>query len=96
MSNLAKLIQVCKASVSLDVNEHKDLYMSAKDFLSQLFERQEMSPEDDINSDKFQKMIQTDTIICLTFYPHTPIGSYQIYHYDVEAAINEALSIVSK
>lgn len=36
-------------------------------------------------------MIDTDTIIDLQFYPDTPIGSYSVYHYDIDMAIDEAL-----
>ena len=41
-------------------------------------------------------MIETNTIIDLQFYPHTPVGSYQIYHYDLDKALDEALEILAK
>ncbi len=37
-------------------------------------------------------MIDKNIIIDLKFYPDTPIGSYSIYHYDLDMALDEALS----
>ena len=40
-------------------------------------------------------MIETDTIVVLQFYPDTPIGSYSIWHHDLDAALDAALSCLS-
>ena len=56
-----------------------------------------MEEEDEpIEADVLQKMIETDTIVRLQFYPLTPIGFYVIFHYDVERAIEQALAILNK
>ena len=49
---------------------------------------------EDISKEVYEKMIELNTIIELQFYPDTPIGSYKIYHYDLEMAIDEALTII--
>ena len=50
--------------------------------------------KDDIESDVLNKMIETNTMIELQFYPDTPIGFYKIYHYDLEQAIDIALNSI--
>lgn len=67
------IIEKCKCGVYLTVNRHRDYYETAEQFIS-----------DDVNSglfidvpeDEKQRMIDTNTIVELQFYPNTPIGSY--------------------
>lgn len=48
-----------------------------------------------VNIDKIikAKMIETNTIVEVVFYPHTPVGSYIIYHWDIDGALDGALSV---
>jgi hypothetical protein len=84
-----KLLARCKCGVFLIVNEHRDYYETAEQKLEEL---SAMECPPDIDADVRKVMIETDTIVSLQFYPDTPIGSYSIYHYDVDAAIQRALS----
>lgn len=88
MDKLLKLISMCKCGVYLTVNEHRDCYKTAAQELEEA-KGYECPPE--INESVRQKMIDTNTIITLQFYPDTPIGSYGIWHYDLEKALNESL-----
>ena len=47
---------------------------------------------EDIESDVYEKMKELNTIVELQYYPDTPVGFYKVYHYDIEKAIDEALS----
>jgi hypothetical protein len=47
---------------------------------------------EDIDKDVYEKMKELNTIIELQYYPDTPIGFYKVYHYDLQMAIDEALS----
>ena len=38
------------------------------------------------------KMIETDTIVEIQFYPVTPIGSHVVWHYDIDTALDESLA----
>lgn len=40
-------------------------------------------------------MKELNSIIDLHFYPDTPIAFYKVYHYDLEKAIDKALSILN-
>lgn len=85
MDKLKELIKKTKCSVSIDINNHRDYYETIE---------QHIEPEDrkDISDDIWSKMIQLDTCVRLQVYPNTPIGFYVIHHYDVEMAIDTALS----
>ena len=85
MKKLQDLINKTKCSVSIDINNHRDYYETIE---------QHIEPDDreNISDDVWVKMIELDTCVRLQFYPDTPIGFYVIYHYDVEMAIDIALS----
>lgn len=95
MSELAELVRRCKASVTVTVNDHRDYYQTVEDWLKERIDREladgdEITPEE-ITPEKKAKMIETDTIVCVHFYPNTPVGFNLVYHYDVDMAITEAL-----
>jgi hypothetical protein len=87
---LKELISRCKASVHVTVNDHRDYCMTAEAHLKELDERGDHPLE--IAPEVRARMILTDTIVNLHFYPHTPIGFYEIYHYDLDKALDKALA----
>jgi hypothetical protein len=90
MEKLKKLIERCKCGVHITVNEHRDYYETVE----QHFKSNPIKEEDleDIESDFYEKMKELNTIVELQYYPDTPVGFYKIYHYDIEMALDEALS----
>lgn len=95
MDKLKKLVSLCKCGVFLTVNEHRNYYMSSAEALEEaktngVLKKGEIQPEIE------KKMIETNTIIRLQFYSDTPIGSYNIWHYDLDAALDEGLVCLSK
>ena len=88
MDKLKELISKCKCSVMLSINDHRDNYETVEQYLRR------NNPEIE-DPEIVAKMIETDTIICLIFYPNTPIGSCEIYHYDLDRAFDEALKVRS-
>lgn len=92
MDKLKELLSRCKCSVSLAVNDHRDYYQTAEESLGELACR-ECPPH--ISDEVRQKMIELDTVVHVQFYPDTPIGSYSIYHYDLDMALDEALGCFS-
>lgn len=67
-------------SISIEINKHKEYYDSIIDFLheKQLAE---------IPKDVLYEIIKRDTLINVTCYPITPIGFYDIVHYDLDIAL---------
>jgi hypothetical protein len=90
MEKLETLIEKCKCGVHITVNAHRDYYETVE----QHFKSNPITEEDleDIEPDVYDKMKELNTIIELQYYPDTPIGFYKVYHYDIEKAIDEALS----
>ncbi len=88
MEKLQKLLDKCKCGVYLTVNQHRNYYQTAEEALKEK-EGYECPPE--IEPEVRAAMINKNVIIDLQFYPHTPIGSYNIYHYDLDMALDEAL-----
>lgn len=91
MKKLQQILDRCKCGVFLTVNQHRDYYQTAKDAL---LEKQGYECPPEIDRDVQEVMEKTDTIIELQFYPDTPIGSYSLYHYDLEKILDEALEIL--
>ena len=89
MDKLKELMSKCKCGVFLSVNEHRDYYQTAEEYLAK---KEEFECPPEIEPDVKKVMIETDTIVELQFYPATPIGSYSIYHHDLDAALGEALA----
>lgn len=87
MDKLKELLTRCKYGVHLTVNEHRDSYEPLAKALEDL-----EAMEFPIDPDVRQKMIETDTLIDLQFYPDTPTGFYVVQHYDLDAALDEALA----
>ena len=68
------------------MNEHRGIYVTPEEFLE--------DREETVEPEVLKKMIETDTVVNIHFYPDTPIGFYDIYHYDLEKALDEALECV--
>ena len=94
VDKLKKLMALCKCSVSLEVNKHRDYYETAEQNIKEMYSTRECPPE--IADDVKKKMIETDTIIELQFYPRTPIGFYVMWHYDLDMILDDALGCIKK
>jgi len=84
-----QLLDRCKCGVHITVNSHRDYYQSAAESLEEI-SCMECPPS--IDEDIKKIMIETNTIVNIHFYPDTPIGFYSIYHYDFDAALDQALA----
>lgn len=85
---LAELIKRCECGVYVTVNAHRDYYETVEQNL------RERAHE--IDADVLARMMETNTVVEVQFYPDTPIGSYSIYHFDLDAALDQALAILAK
>lgn len=92
MDKFKQILNRCKCGVFLIVNEHRDYYQTAEE---RLYELCSMECPPELEPEVIKKMIELDTIVDLQFYPDTPIGSFSIYHHDLDEALNEALEIIN-
>lgn len=90
MDKLKTLIERCICGVYLTINDHCTVYQSINEALigyaSEGFE---------IPSEVQAKIVETDTLIDLQFYPDTPVGYFRVIHYDLDLALNEALKTLN-
>jgi len=84
MDNLRRLYKLCKCSVSIEINRYRVFYDTIEDAVN----------NKNISEEIKRGIIKTNNFIEIQFYPDTPIGFYTVYHYDIDLAINEALSIL--
>jgi hypothetical protein len=93
MDKLKELLSLCKCGVFVTVNEHRDYYETAERHLEEA-KTNECPPE--IDDAVRAQMIALDTIIKVQFYPDTPIGSYEVWHHDLDAALDQCLEYFSE
>ena len=93
MDALKELLSKCKCGVFITVNQHRNYYQSVNDKLDEIAC---LEDPPDISEDVRNKIIETDTVIEIQFYPDTPIGSYSVYHWDLDMALDEALECFHK
>jgi len=84
MEKLNELIRKSKASITIEVNNHRDYYETID--VNTLDEDRE-----GICDDIWNKMIELDMCIRIQVYPNSPVSFFVIYHYDMEKAIDIAL-----
>ena len=83
---ITELVSYCKASVSLDVNDHRAVYQTVEQWL----EDENHDGQLEIDEAAKEEMIRTDTCYRLQFYPDTPIGFYVIYGPTLDWVLTEA------
>lgn len=89
MDKFKELISRCKCDVFVAVNNHRSCYTTASVYLEEA-KGHDCPPE--IHPDVQAAMIASDTIVTVRFYPDTPAGFYEIWHYDLDAALDKALA----
>jgi hypothetical protein len=85
------LMHWCKASVSILINQHRDSYQTVSQYLDMINDgtlRRKIDPE------ILQNMRMLDQIVEIHFYPHTPIGSHKVWHYDLDLALDDCVEII--
>ena len=85
IDKLKYLINSC-VSVTLEVNEHRGVYEQIDEYLEV---RQE-----NVSEDLLCEMVRKDSLVSLQVYPDTPVGSFVIYHHDIDKAISEMYDTV--
>jgi hypothetical protein len=74
-----------KAELSITHNEHRCSYESAAEFLDACaIDADELARPDEI-----ERMIESDSIWCLQWYPHTPLGFNRRYAATLVALLGE-------
>ena len=87
MNKFKELVSLCRASITISVNDHKDYYESIELYISEV-------DKEDIEKEVFEEMVKRDTLVIVQAYAKTPIGFIIVYHYDIDKAVEIALDSV--
>jgi hypothetical protein len=87
MDKFKELMEQCKCGIFLTVNEHRDYYQTAEEYLKE-------NDDEETDAEITKEMIEKNTIISLQFYPRTPVGSYRIFGADIDKVFDEAIEIL--
>lgn len=83
---LKELISLCKGSVTVEINGHKDYYESATEYIGDFVK--------DIDYSVLQRIEERNEVVKVVAYPDTPISSFDVYHYDLDSALNQAIRLI--
>ena len=93
MDQLKELMSLCKCSLEISINDHRDVYEDVDEYLSNYhFQGDKI----DIEKEILYEMIETNTIINIIVYPSTPIGFYNVFHYDLEKALDLVINAIKE
>lgn len=101
MMKLRQLAERCKGEVSIEVNPHRNCYETVDYWMKDWFGEghggmgamEALSSE--VAADVFAEMIKRDTIVKVQFYSLTPVSFMVVFHWDVEAAMDDALAMLA-
>lgn len=82
LDKLQRVLALCKHGVYLTVNEHRDVYESAAERLAEYDNAPDVAPDflDDVAR---AKMVETNTIVELQFYPESAGSFHHAIHHDL-------------
>jgi len=92
MEKFKQLVSLCKSSVEISVNNHRDYYQSVKSYIEEANRIDDVFEELDLKV--YDEMIRRNTIVEVQAYPDTPGGFYKIYHYDIDIAIDKIIEAI--
>ena len=86
MKTLEELQKLCAASVTLSINKHRDYHESVETHLNNL-----SSLLDGLETEQSEidKMITTNTVVELQFYPRSPGGSYILFGASIDYVLSQ-------
>jgi hypothetical protein len=80
----------CKGGVTVTINDHKCIYMSAADFIA----APDVDWFDEVSDELRARMIAEDKIVQIQFYPETPVGFYFAHGTTVDEALAAAEKVI--
>jgi hypothetical protein len=87
MQKIKELVAICKCSVQVLINPHKDYYETIEEYI-------DSEEKKSIPDEVFSEMVKRDTIVLVSAYADNPIGCFSIYHYDIDTALDLVLKSV--
>jgi hypothetical protein len=83
---LEQLVERCKGSVAITVNEHRDMYMTVDEWIRDRARRDEST----LDPEEVAELRGASTVYELHFYLDTPTAFYRCYGNSLESALARA------
>lgn len=97
IEKLNALIKMCKGSISIDINPHRDNYDSIQEYLLRCEIDEDPEYKFSLNNpDLYLQILEKNQLIDISAYPNAPVGFYTFYHYDFEQAIDKAYNKIKQ
>ncbi len=91
MTGLERIIDRCKASIIITVNDHATGYQTVEEYFSDL---REMGSIDACDEDEVQRCIAAGSICAIQAYSDTPIGFFRVYEPTLDEAVWAMLRVL--
>lgn len=97
---MKEVIKKCKCGIYLTINKHRDYYETVEQAVDEINEMDKNNNghhadyEPEISEELKSRLIGTNCIYELQFYPDTPIGFYTVYGSTLEEVEEKALEIL--
>lgn len=88
MRDLEELASLC-LEVSVTINPHRCEYATVEEY----FTRYDGKLHSDVPNELLPQMIARDRVVCVQFYPETPIGFHLVHGLDIDETIGRALRL---
>ena len=89
---IERLVDLCEGEVIITFNEHTTNYETVEQALA----RDYLELYDGIDDGVKAEMIRSNSMVCAHAYPDTPIGSYRVTHWSLDAALDLVLSAIEE
>lgn len=88
MTKLKRIAAHCKGSAHVNINDHRTNYWTVQQFLDDLSQTE----REELPAEVVAGMLAADCVVQIIAYPRTAIGSYRVWHWNLEAAIDHILT----
>lgn len=81
MQQLLTLMKHCECGITLTINDHKDMCQTVRQYCEEWngWHDETHTKADQIPEETIQAMEKADCVVCLQYYPMTPVGFHRIY-----------------
>ena len=91
LDNLWLAMQMCGGGAHVTVNPHKAFYESAETY----YEGKDMDMAEWVGGEAtYREALRRDHVCSVQWYPHTPIGSITMYHYDLRTLLSAVKEVI--
>lgn len=80
----------CKCGLYVFINEHRDDYQTAEQYIDNMDCYTNLDVSDDVKAE----MIEQNQIVNIKAYTQTPVGCFNVYHYDLNKALDELIECI--